>query len=42
MGIMWNWEFTDNPQDREYIDLMNNLDPTGNRPFPLLTWQHLL
>lgn len=34
-----DWEFTDNPQDREYIDLMNNLDPTGNRPFPLLTWQ---
>lgn len=34
-----DWEYTDNPQDREYIDLMNNLDETGNRPFPLLTWQ---
>ncbi|MBD0835380.1 RagB/SusD family nutrient uptake outer membrane protein [Aestuariibaculum suncheonense] len=34
-----DWEYTDNPQDREYIDLMNNLDTTGDRPFPLLTWQ---
>jgi len=33
------WEYTGNPLDREYIDLMNSLDKTGLRPFPLQTWQ---
>ncbi|WP_018629021.1 RagB/SusD family nutrient uptake outer membrane protein [Niabella aurantiaca] len=33
------WTYTNNPADREYIDLMNSLDPTGLRPFPVLTWQ---
>lgn len=34
-----DWQYTNNPLDREYIDIMNNLDVTKNRPFPLLTWQ---
>ena len=33
------WTHTGVPADREYIDLMNNLDATNNRPFPVLTWQ---
>lgn len=33
------WEHTGNPSDREYIDFMNDLDNTGNRPFPVLSWQ---
>lgn len=34
-----NWVHTGNASDREYIDLMNGLDPTGLRPFPVLSWQ---
>ena len=33
------WEYTDDPKDREYLDLMNELDKTGNRPFPVWSWQ---
>lgn len=33
------WKYTDKPEDREYLDLMNGLDKTGNRPFPVWSWQ---
>ena len=34
-----DWVHTGIAADREYIDLMNNLDATNNRPFPVLSWQ---
>lgn len=33
------WKYTDDPKDREYLDLMSGLDKTGNRPFPVWSWQ---
>ncbi|MGJ7029601.1 RagB/SusD family nutrient uptake outer membrane protein [Niabella hirudinis] len=33
------WTHTGNAVDREYIDLMNGIDPTGLRQFPVQTWQ---
>ena len=33
------WTYSSNPADREYIDLMNSLDKTKNRPFPIVYWQ---
>ena len=33
------WQFTADPRDREYIDLMDSLDKTNNRPFPFRSWQ---
>jgi len=33
------WSYTSDPKDREYIDLMNSLDNTGLRQFPIKSWQ---
>ncbi|WP_300596138.1 RagB/SusD family nutrient uptake outer membrane protein [Niabella sp.] len=33
------WSYTADPRDREYIDTMNNLDKSGLRNFPVLSWQ---
>lgn len=33
------WSHTGAPLDREYIDVMNALDKTANRPFPVKSWQ---
>lgn len=33
------WQYTADPKDREYIDVMNALDKTGNRQFPMRSWQ---
>lgn len=37
-GVTENWEYTDNPEDREFIDFMETLSPDGSKAVPMRAW----
>lgn len=38
----YDWTYTDNPQDREYIDLMDQLSVSTRKTLPTINWEGLV